>query len=429
MASLFPFRALRYDPGRVRLADVLTQPYDKITPAMQRRYYAASPFNLVRLELGSKEAEGDVYEGAAAHLQQWRAQGVLRQDDQPSIYAYAQQFAPPAGGPALERRGFVAVGRLEDYDRKVVFRHELTLSGPKTDRLNLLRATRACFGLLFMLYQDPKLELETLLFPARPPDSELTDEFGVGHRMWRCSDTQTIARVQAFMSEKQLIIADGHHRYETAMNYRNERRTAAANGSDPNASYERAMMTFVNMESPGLVILPTHRVVHGLAMFDPEQLLRGAKRYFEIEDLDPALDAAGAAAALHQATGGTSLVAFTGARNFLLHARRDATDALLPDLSPRQRALDVAILHRVLLQQVLGISEVAIREQRNLAYLRDAAEAIERVRCGAAEVAFLMNPVRIEQMREVAFAGEVMPQKSTDFYPKLLSGLVGYALD
>jgi uncharacterized protein (DUF1015 family) len=425
MASLFPFRALRYDLDRVRLADVVTQPYDKITPAMQAHYYAASPFNLVRIELGDKRIEGDVYEGAAAHLQQWRGQGVLKQDREPSLYAYAQQFATP-DGLRQERRGFVALGQLEDYERRVVFRHEQTLSGPKTDRLNLLRATRASFGQLFMLYSDPQAAIEATLFPARPPGGEITDEYGVVHRVWRIADPQVIAKVQAAMSDKPLIIADGHHRYETALNYRNERR-ASGNGN-LQAPYERAMMTFVNMDSPGLVILPTHRVVHGLAMFDPEQLLRGAKRYFEVEDLPASLDIAGAAAALTKGDG-TTLIAFAGARNFRFHARRDATDAFLSDVSPRQRALDVVVLHRVLLQQVLGISEQAIREQRNLAYLRDTSEAMERVRSGAADVAFLMNPVPIAQMREVAFAGEVMPQKSTDFYPKLLSGLVGYALD
>jgi uncharacterized protein (DUF1015 family) len=231
------------------------------------------------------------------------------------------------------------------------------------------------------------------------------------------------------MQEKKLVIADGHHRYETALDYRNERR-AAAGKLDADAAYERVMMTLVNMDSEGLLILPTHRVVHDLVMFDPEQLLRGAKRYFEVEDLPAALDAAGAAAALARAAAGeTALLAFTGARNFLFRARRDAIAQLLAGLSPRQQELDVVVLHRVLLEKVLGISAEAIREQRNLAYERDPAQAIARVRSGAAEVAFLMNPVRSAQMRDVAFAGEVMPQKSTDFYPKLLSGLAIYALE
>ncbi|MBI2678441.1 MAG: DUF1015 domain-containing protein [Candidatus Koribacter versatilis] len=430
MASLFPFRALRYDPDRARLADVVTQPYDKITPAMQERYYAASPYNLVRLELGKRETEGDVYPAAARHLADWRKAGILRQDERPSFYAYSQRFRVPGSEQHFERRGVIAAVKLEDYDRGVIFRHEQTLSGPKADRLNLLRATRTSFGQLFMLYSDPAQAVERLLFPAsgQQPEAEVTDEYGVVHRLWVVNDPKAIAQAQALMAEKQLIIADGHHRYETALTYRNERRAAAGSAGE-NAGYERAMMTLVNVDAEGLVVLPTHRVVHGLAMFDPEQLLRGAKRYFDVEPLPAELDAAAAMKALAPADGEMRFLAFCGQRNFLFRARPEALAALLPDVSPRQRALDVVVLHRVLLQKVLGISEAAIREQRNLAYVREAGEAIARVREGRADAAFLMNPVRIEQMREVALAGEVMPQKSTDFYPKLLSGLAGYAME
>jgi uncharacterized protein (DUF1015 family) len=294
--------------------------------------------------------------------------------------------------------------------------------------LNLLRATRASAGQLFMLYSDPAKTVERLVFSGGAPDAEVTDEYGVVHRLWAIADPKVIAEVQASLADKKLIIADGHHRYETALNYRNERR-AAAGKSEPNAAYENVMMTFVNMDSEGLVILPTHRVVHDLVMFDPEQLLRGAKRYFDVEPLPADLDAAGAAKALVAAAGEMKLVAFCGERNFLFRGRPDAIAALLPEVSPRQRGLDVVVLHRVLLQKILGISEEAIREQRNLTYIRDAGEAIARVRSDQADAAFLMNPVRIEQMRDVAFAGEVMPQKSTDFYPKLLSGLAIYAME
>lgn len=429
MARIFPFRALRYDAERVRLQDVVTQPYDKITPAMRERYYAASPYNLVRIILGDPAREGDVYAAAAGHFRRWRQEGVFRQDEAPSVYAYAQRFRVPGGEQELERRGFIALGALEDYDRGVVFRHEQTLSGPKADRLNLLRATRAHFGQLFMLYRDPERRLEALLFPARAADAEVTDEYGVVHRLWRVAEPDAVAQVQQGMADKKLIIADGHHRYETALAYRNERR-AAAGAADENAPYERVMMTFINMDAEGLVVLPTHRVIHGLGMFDAEQLLRGAKRYFDAEELAGELDAARATALLRAAgASAPALLACTGERNFLLRGRPGAADELLADLSPRQRALDVVLLHRILLQKVLGISEAAIREQRNLNYLRDAAEAIARVRAGQADAAFLMNPVRLEQVSEIALAGEVLPQKSTDFYPKLLSGLTVYALD
>ncbi|MDP9269172.1 MAG: DUF1015 domain-containing protein [Acidobacteriota bacterium] len=438
MASLFPFRALRYASDRVRLENVLTQPYDKITPAMQERYYAASPYNLVRIELGNSRLEpgGDVYAAAAAHLGRWRAEGILRQDAAASIYAYSQRFAVPGSERAAERRGFIALGQLEDYDRGIVFRHEQTHSGPKADRLNLLRATRAHSGQLFMLYSDPAKAVDRLLLSDRKADVEITDEFGVVHRLWAIADASVIAQVQALMAEQKLIIADGHHRYETALTYRDERRSDAASNTAPelsakcaNAPYERVMMTFVNMDAEGLVILPTHRVVHSLAMFDAEQLLRGALRYFDIDPLPREVDARGIHAALAGTTAETGLVAFTGERNVLLKARREALAALLPELSPQQRELDVVALHRVLLEKILGISEVAIREQRNVAYTRDAGEAIARVRSSQADAAFLMNAVRIEQMRDIAFAGGVLPQKSTDFYPKLLSGLAIYAME
>jgi len=427
MASLFPFRALRYDPERVRLADVVTQPYDKITPAMQERYYAASLYNLVRIILGDPRVEGDVYQAGAEHFRDWRANRILRRDAEPALYPYSQTFTAPDGAP-LERRGFLALGQLEDYDRRIVFRHEQTLTAPKADRLNLLRATRAHFEQLFLLYSDPARAVEAELFGATGvPQVQLTDEYGVVHRFWCVADAALIARVQQLMADKRLIIADGHHRYETALNYRDERRKAAKAEGD--APYERVLMTFVNMDSPGLVILPTHRVVLGLAMFDPEQLLRGAMRYFEAAPLPADLDAAAVTRALRPGAPGMRFLAYCGERNFLFTAREGALDPLLAGLSSRQRALDVVALHRVLLQKVLGISEEAIREQRNLAYVREAAEAMARVRSGQADVAFLINPVTVEQMREVAFAGEVMPQKSTDFYPKLLSGLAIYALE
>ena len=426
MARLFPFRAVRYAIDRVRLADVVTQPYDKISPAMRERYYAASPQNFVRIILGDPAVEGDVYAAAAKYGREWREQGVLKQDDSPSFYAYSQTFE--AGGRKHERRGVIGALQLEDYDNKVVYRHELTLTGPKEDRLKLLRATATHWEQLFLVYSDPAKAIEGLLFPARAADAEATDEYGVVHRLWRVSDPGVTTKVQALFADKPLIIADGHHRYETALNYRNERR-ALAGKADSNAAYERVMVTLVNMDSPGLVILPTHRVVFNLAMFDPEQLLRGAKRYFEAEELPADVNASAVTAALDQAKAGTAIVAFTGARNWLLRARPDAIAELLPELSARQRALDVVVLHRVLLQKILGISEQAIREQRNLHYIRDAAEALARVRSGEAEAAFLMNPVPVAQMADVALAGEVMPQKSTDFYPKMLSGLAVYALE
>ena len=291
MAKIFPFRGLRYNPSKVKLAEVVTQPYDKITPEMQDRYYGSSPYNLVRIILGKPQAgdneQESVYTRAAASLQQWRSDGVLVPDDEPSLYLYTQTFRVPGdtSGAVMERRGFIALGQVEDYDQKVVFRHEQTLSKPKADRLNLLRATQSHFGQIFMLYSDPAAEIDAALRQSGPPTAEVRDEYDVLHRMWKISDPGVIQAVQAKMADKKLIIADGHHRYETALNYRNEmRKQAGARASEP---YERVMMTFVNMDAPGLVILPTHRVVFGLEDFSIFGMVAKLQVNFEVEDLGP----------------------------------------------------------------------------------------------------------------------------------------------
>ncbi len=449
MAYTEPFRALRYDPTRVALAQVATQPYDKITPEMQDAYYASSPYNLVRIILGKRNANDgpadNPYTRAAAHFIDWRRQGIFFQDSQPSLYRYTQQFQAPAGKGSLERHGFIALGKVEDYAAGVVFRHEQTLAKPKADRLDLLRATRAHFGQIFMLYSDPAAEIENALASADPPLMEINDEYGVLHRVWGISDPAIVALVRGKMRDKKLIIADGHHRYETALTYRNERRQSAMAGpqtggmprelgkadgvSQELAPYELAMMTFVNMDSAGLQILPTHRVVHSLASFSMDSLHAGASEFFSVEEADASINAQRATAMLREAAHtGTSLLAVGRDRVFLL-SRPKAPATAFGDLSLRQQGLDVVQLHKCLLEGALGISEDAIRNQQNVTYIRDASEAMAAVRNERADVAFLMNPARMPQIRDIALAGEVLPQKSTDFYPKLLSGLTIYALE
>ena len=445
MAHIVPFRALRYDPKRVSPASVVTQPYDKITPAGQERYYASSPYNLVRLILGKHEPGDDekqnVYTRAASFFSDWRRQGIFLQDSQPSIYVYSQQFQVPGSSLVAERRGFIALGRVEDYAASIVFRHEQTLAKPKADRLNLLRATRAHFGQIFMLYNDTG-EIDSLLTASTAPATEVTDEYGVLHQLWPVSDPGLIDLVRGKMKDKKLIIADGHHRYETALNYRNERRAALAQPvgaprerstavmvREEEAPYELVMMTFINMNSPGLVVLPTHRVVHGLNSFEPDSFRNAARAYFNVEDVDPTVSAARATAMLREAgRASTTIVAATAKQVWLLHTPK-APPEMFPGLSIRQQSLDVVQLHKVMLEGVLELSEESIREQQNLTYIRDAEEALSAVRAGRANIAFLMNPCRISQVRDIAFAGEVLPQKSTDFYPKLLSGLTIYALE
>ena len=441
MANIYPFRAWRYNPSSVRLEDVVTQPYDKISPAMQQAYYQRSPYNLVRIILGLPELfdaeKGEsVYTRAARDLQAWKEEGVLAQEKDPCIFAYSQRFTVPGTDIVKERRGFIAIGKVHDYAEKVVFRHEQTLSKPKGDRLNLLKATHAHFGQIFMLYSDPAGSIDSLLYDGRgPADAEVTDEYNVLHRIWKVSDPAVIRLLTTAMADKKLIIADGHHRYETALNYSKEHAPSAPARHESNPSHlpqpeypeAAVMMSFVNMDSDGLVILPTHRVVHSLPSFDPAAFVAAAEKYFTVEKL-PARDATAHMAVLG-AQKGTAFVVITNGGDFLLKSKPEVISAALADLPERQRNLDLSHLHSIVLDKLLGLDAEKVREQTNLRYLRDAGEAIDLVRRGEANVTFLTNPVSMEQLREVAFAGDVMPQKSTDFFPKLLSGLAIYSLD
>ena len=445
MASIYPFRAWRYNPAQVRLDDVVTQPYDKISPAMQQAYYQRSPYNLVRIILGLPELfdaeKGEsVYTRAARDLKAWKEQGVLTQEKEPCVFAYSQRFTVPGSTEIKERLGFIALGKVQDYKDQVVFRHEQTLSKPKNDRLNLLKATHAHFGQIFMLYSDPAGSIDKLLFDSNgPADGAVTDEYGVLHRIWRVNDPATIRLLTSAMSDKKLIIADGHHRYETALNYSREhapaKDAAAASRPEyatsqlPHPGYPEAavMMTFVNMDSDGLVILPTHRVVHDLPGFDAAAFAKAAAEYFNVEPL-PEADAPVYVEKL-KAQQGPAFVAITKSGALLLTSKVDVINKALAAIPDRQRKLDLTHLHSILLDKLLGLDEEKVREQTNIRYLRDAAEAVDQPRRGEADVTFLTNPVTMEQLREVAFAGDVMPQKSTDFFPKLLSGLAIYSLD
>ena len=333
MARIYPFRAWRYNPGVVRLDDVVTQPYDKISPAMQQAYYQRSPYNLVRIILGlpelfDAERGENVYTRAGRDFRSWREQGVLTQEKEPCILAYAQRFKVPGTETVKERRGFIALGKLHEYSEKVVFRHEQTLSKPKGDRLNLLKATRAHFGQIFMLYSDPAGSIEKILYEgAGPADAEVTDEYGVLHRLWKVNEPGVINLLTTAMADKKLIIADGHHRYETALNYSKEHAPAEPVKSEsstsqvPQPAYPEAavMMSFVNMDSDGLVILPTHRVVHSLTGFDPAAFALAAKEFFTVMALRTA-EATDYIGTLN-AQEGTAFVAVTRAGAFLLKAK------------------------------------------------------------------------------------------------------------
>ncbi len=409
MANVNPFQPYRYsakagDPGKL-----ITQPYDKINPRMQALYLAASPYNLVRVILGDKRdsdsAVDNVYTRAARYFEDWIQQGILAQDPVPGFYAYFQDFEVPDTGERLTRKGFIGLGKVEDYSAGIVFRHEQTLSGPKKDRLEVLRHTRAHFGQIFMLYPDREESVDDQLDQATqgPPAMDVIDEYGARHRLWAVTDPARLARIQTLMQPMKLLIADGHHRYETALNYRNE------HPGDPAAQY--VMMTFVNMYSPGLKILATHRVLRGLENPD---LLRKVTSEWTVKTF-PSL------AGLKQEMA-------SPAPQSVRFGVVTAKYALLLSRLRKEGELDVPVLHREILDKWLGIGEEAVRDEKYIQYVRGMDAAAAEVRDHGAQMSFLLDPTPIDDMGRVAFASGVMPQKSTDFYPKLLTGVTIYRL-
>ncbi len=447
MAQVYPFRAFRYNPARAPFDCVLTQPYDKISPTMQEKYYAADPHNLIAVEKGraypGDTPQNNVYTRAAAALNDWIREHVVVRDPAPAFYAYTQEYTVPGTEELRTRQGFIGAGKLEEYSARVVFRHEHTLSGPKADRLELLRHTKTHTGQLFMLYSDPQRRIDAILAEAEEaaaPATEMRDECGVLHRLWVIAEPQRVAAIQKAMEHQKLVIADGHHRYETALNYRNECRTRVGK-IDPEAPYERAMMTFINTRSEGLTILPTHRVAAHLHDFSWTSVRRHLEPWFTAEEFP--FSGSGerseakrkflAILARARAKRAIGVYPATDAQKrafYVLTLREGASLAqLLPNVSPLQRELDVVLLHEGILEPALGITPQAVTAEANLTYEREALAAIDAVDSGRAQISFLLNPCDVEQVMKIATAGEVMPQKSTDFYPKLMSGITMFRVD
>lgn len=443
MAKIYPFQGWRYNREKVGdLAAVVTQPYDKITPTMQERYYERSPYNFVRLILGKRFPEdteaNNVYTRARQELLQWVREGILIEDRAPAIYVYVQQYRVPPDGPVKVRKGFLALGQLEDFGRGVVFPHERTLRGPKEDRLRLLRTVRAHLEPIFMLYDDPVFEIHAVLdrHIAEPPEIEVTDEYGVAHRLWPVYAHGAIEAIQHLMAPRPLVIADGHHRYETALTYRDEQR-ARAGQVDEQQPYERMLMALFNLRDEGLTILPTHRLIFGIEAFDPGRFLDFVARHFEVTRL-PLEDFSAEALArvrARLAEEGTRRITFglmlAGSATFYILGFRPTaeTEVYCEGMTPLERTLDTAVLHRVLIERGLGMSEEAVQSERHITYVREFEESVQAVWEGRAQLGFFLNPTRVEQVYEMARSGHLMPQKSTDFYPKLLSGLIFYPLE
>ena len=424
MAVVVPVRGLRYNPQAVEdLAAVVTPPYDVITPEAQAQYYARHPYNIIRLEYGKEEPGDDEvnnrYTRAAAAFAAWRERGVLIREKTPAFYLYEQEFQ--VRGKRMRRHGFFCAVRLERFERGVIMPHEETLAGPKKDRLELLRACRANFSPIFGLYADREGSvLAALLRAAGEPAVSFYDELGHAHRLWVITDAGTVNAVRDRLADRRILIADGHHRYETALAYADEQA-----GPGP---HRYVMMVLVNLYDPGLVILPTHRLVRETGKLSLGAFMDALEEQFEIAEAPPASAWNFEAFLAGLASRGRHAFGLYAGREklYILKLRGDVpVQRLLPqDRSPAWRELDVAVLHHLVLHRILGIGPRECENGKALAYTRDAEGALRRVDGGEYRLAFFLNPTRVEEVVAVAEAGDRMPQKSTYFYPKLITGLV-----
>jgi len=427
MAHIEPFAAYRYNSEKAgHLDKVLTQPYDKISESLRKQYYQKSPYNLARIILGYDKDDDykdqNKYERAASYLREWIQREVLIKDEKPSLYYYTQAYQLESG-ERKTRHGFIGRGKL---DQSQVHAHEHTLAAPKKDRLNLLRATQANFGQIFMLYDDPEDRVNKLLSPfvqEKQPDVMAHDEDSNEHQLWKISDDNIIHQIQAVMQDKALFIADGHHRYETAVNFRQE--MLKTKQHIPAMDYR--MMTFVNMADPGLVILPTHRLVKDLKGFDEDRFLEVLTQHFDVFKVTGAEKMLARMKDHSESASVFGVYTLGGYYVFRLKNNQDMDTFFSEETSSAYRCLDVSILHTLVLDKLLGITAQDCEQENHLAYVRSYKEAIQRVNLRECQLAFFLNPTKISEVKVVAAQGERMPQKSTDFYPKLLSGLTIYA--
>jgi uncharacterized protein (DUF1015 family) len=435
MAIIEPFRGLRYNPSKFcDLSDVITAPYDRIHVAEQAQYYEQSPYNVVRIIQGKRSSEetadNTVYTRAKAYMLNWMTEEVLIRDPEPTLYVLEQRFTTPDGVAHL-RRGLTAALKLTTFDEGVVLPHEHTLQGPKIDRLELTRATETGWGQIFMLYPDAQATINTLLQPfldAHMPAIvyDRVVEPDVEQNFWVLNDPDLIAQVkEAMETVGPLIIADGHHRYETALNYRAMMRDQHPE-APPEAAFNYVMVTLVSMDDPGLVVLPTHRLIHSYAKMGNLALLKALGAHFDIEEQSSLGELQ---EALEQAVPEHPRFGFYDGDYRLLTLKSLGTmEQLLADRDHAFRTLDVTILHELVIEHTMGLSKESVQNRENIDYLRDPVPGLTAVDEGEANFLFLLNPTRMRQVQDCTLAGERMPQKSTDFFPKVVSGLVAMPL-
>jgi len=425
MAFVYPFKGYRYNRDIVAdINRVVVQPYDKITSEMQDEYYRRSPYNAVRITLNREKIENPDTEYAEAGntLNEWIDRKVLLQDASPAIYAYYQVYIHE--GCKKLKKGFIALLDLKGSEAGII-PHERTLQAPKQDRLRLLQSTENNEDSIFMLYSDEGLTVNRIMDETvadRTPDLEALDDYGVVHRLWAISESEKLKKIQDVMQPQNLFIADGHHRYETSVNFMKECEQSNwfPAGTD---SFDKRMVTCFNI-ADGVTILPTHRLIRDLPHFEVQSFLDHIRSHFEIQEV-PSLEDLFSAMKQQYSKNVFGFYPENTKTFYLLRLREDArNDNRFQNYIEEYRRLDVSILHILILEQHLGIDENKLVSQSHVDYVRNAGNCIKAVDSGKYQAAFFLNPTTAEQMQSLALKGERMPQKSTDFYPKLLTGLV-----
>ena len=429
-----PFKAFRFNSAVVGdVGKCIAPPFDVISPCQQEQLYQRSPYNIVRITKGKTDPCDDdsnnQYTRAAEYLARWMQEGALKQDSTEAIYAYVQDFQ--LAGAVLQRLNFIALAKLEDFGPPGCVRpHEQILNEPLIDRLKLKKATEARFGLVFMLYEDQQKIAEKVIkkVAAQEPLIDFVNDDNVRHRVYAMTSRRDMDTIATMMGDKTCIIADGHHRYTTGLYYSKE-------CNNPAAKYQ--MLAFANMCQEGLKVLATHRLVGNLGNFDIDQLIAEVEEDFEITELRFS-SATGEARAWQKMlammkaeydSNETAFGIYAGENRFYLAVlkNKQAMDSAAPDKSDAWRALDASILHKLVLDKILGIDEEKLAKGENLEYVKDKPEAIDdaisQIQAGQKQVVFFMNPIKMQQLKMVTDAGERMPPKSTYFYPKMYTGL------